>query len=101
MRLILVPKLRVIKKYLNKYFNKGFIRPNTLLVAAPILLVRKPRGGIRIYVNYYKLNNIIVKNKYLILLIRETLNLLSRVKYYTKLNITTAFNQLRIVPGNE
>jgi len=101
MRLILVPKLRVIKKYLNKYFNKGFIRPNTLLVAAPILLVRKPRGGIRIYVNYYKLNNITIKNRYPIPLIRKTLDLLSRIKYYIKLNITVIFNQLRIIPGNK
>ena len=39
-------KLLVIKKYINKHFNKGFIYFNILLVAAPILLGKKLRGGI-------------------------------------------------------
>ena len=101
MKPILVPKLCVIRKYLDKYLNKSFIRPSTLLVAASVLLTRKPGGGIKIYVNYCRLNNIIVKNRYPILLIRKTLDLLSRVKYYTKLDITVTFNWLRIVPGDE
>jgi len=44
--LILKDKLLVIKKYINKHLNKGFIRPSILLVAAPILLTKKLKGGI-------------------------------------------------------
>jgi len=44
--LMLKDKLLVIKKYINKHLNKGFIRPSILLVAAPILLTKKLRGGI-------------------------------------------------------
>jgi len=44
--LTLKDELLVIKKYINKYLNKGFIRPSILLVAAPILLTKKPGGGI-------------------------------------------------------
>ena len=36
----------VIKKYINKYLNKGFIYPNISLAATPILLTKKLRGGI-------------------------------------------------------
>jgi len=39
--LILKDKLLVIKKYINEHLNKGFICPNILLVAAPILLTKK------------------------------------------------------------
>ena len=39
-------KLLVVKKYINKHLNKGFIRPSISLAAAPILLVKKPGGGI-------------------------------------------------------
>jgi len=60
--LILKDKLLVIKKYINKHLNKGFIYPSILLVAAPILLAKKLRGSIRFYVNYKKLNAIIIKN---------------------------------------
>jgi hypothetical protein len=44
--LIFKDKLLVIKKYINKHFNKGFIRPSISLVAAPILLLKKLGGGI-------------------------------------------------------
>ena len=39
-------KLLVVKKYINKYFNKGFICPSISLTAVPILLAKKPEGGI-------------------------------------------------------
>jgi len=96
-----VPELRVIRKYLDEHLNKGFIRPSTSSAAAPVLLARKPGGGIRICVDYRGLNNVTVKNRYPIPLIRETLDMLSRAKYYTKLDITAAFNRLRIAPGDE
>ena len=55
-------KLLVIKKYINKYLNKGFIHPNIFLAAAPILLIKKLEGGIQFCVNYRGLNTIIIKN---------------------------------------
>jgi len=39
-------KLLVIKKYINKYLNKGFLSFSLLPIAAPIFLTKKPRGGI-------------------------------------------------------
>ena len=39
-------KLLVIKKYINKYLNKGFICLSISLVTAPIFLTKKPGGGI-------------------------------------------------------
>ena len=39
-------KLLVIKKYINEYFNKGFIYPNIFLAAAPIFLAKKLGEGI-------------------------------------------------------
>ena len=60
--LISKDKLLVIKKYINEYFDKGFIHPNIFLAAAPILLTKKPRRGIQFCVNYRGLNTIIIKN---------------------------------------
>ena len=39
-------KLLVIKKYINKYFNKEFIYPSIFLTAAFILLIKKLKRGI-------------------------------------------------------
>ena len=44
--LIFKDKLLVIKKYINKYFNKGFIYPSIFLAAIFILLIKKLGGGI-------------------------------------------------------
>jgi hypothetical protein len=55
-------KLLVVKKYINKHFNKGFIRFSISLVATPIFLTKKPGGDIQFYINYKGLNTIIIKN---------------------------------------
>ena len=70
-------KLLVVKKYINKHFNKGFIYFSISLIAAPIFFVKKPGGGIQFYINYKGLNTIIIKNQYPILLIYKTFKRLS------------------------
>ena len=45
-QLILKDEILVVKKYINKHLNKGFIYLNISLVAAPILLIKKLKGGI-------------------------------------------------------
>ena len=55
-------KLLIIKKYINEHFNKGFIYPSISLAAAPILFAKKLGGGIQFYINYRRLNTIIIKN---------------------------------------
>jgi hypothetical protein len=39
-------KLLIVKKYINKHLNKGFICPSISLIAAPIFLAKKLGGGI-------------------------------------------------------
>ena len=91
-------ELEVVKKYLDEHLTKGFIRPSTSSAAAPLLLAKKPGGGIRVCVDYRGLNAVMAKNRYPIPLIRE---LLCGAKYYTKLDVIAAFNRLRIVEGDE
>ena len=55
-------KLLVVKKYINKHLDKGFIYFSIFLTAAPILLTKKLGGGIRFCINYRGLNAIIIKN---------------------------------------
>lgn len=93
--------LEVVKKYLDDHLQKRFIRPSTSSAAAPILLAKKPGGGIRVCVNYRGLNALTAKNRYPIPLIRETLDALCHAKYYTKLDVIAAFNRLRMAEGEE
>ena len=95
------PKLKQIKKYLNEHLKKGFIVPSQASFASLILFAEKSNGGLRFYVDYRRLNQIIKRNRYLISLIDEVLIRIQGYKYMTRLNIIAAFNKLRIHPNSE
>ena len=66
-----------------------------------MLFIKKSGGSLRFYVDYRSLNAVTIKNRYPLPLILETLNRLSRAKIFTKLDIISAFNRLRIREGDE
>jgi len=70
---MLAKELEVVKKYLTKNLDKGFINPSQAPFVAPILFVKKPDGSLRFCINYRKLNLLIKKDRYLLPLIDETL----------------------------
>jgi hypothetical protein len=55
----------------------------------------------RLRVNYRSLNKITVKNYYLILLVSEMLDCLSKAKIYSKLNLRDTYYRLRIREEDE
>ena len=62
-------ELEVLRKYIDENLAKEYIRPSKSLVRFPILFVLKKNGKLRICVNYQKLNNITIKNRYTLPLI--------------------------------
>ena len=60
------------------------------------MFVKKLRGSIRLCIDYCKLNTITKKDRYLILLIKETIARIVGYKIITKLDIQKAFNRIRI-----
>jgi len=89
-------KLLVLRKTLTKYLGKGFIQVSNSLAAAPVLFVRKPGSGLRFCVNYYSLNRITQKDRYPLPLIYKTLQSIRKAKWFTKLDVITAFYKIRI-----
>ena len=86
-------ELLVLRKTLNELLDKGFIRVNNSLIKTPVLFIKK-KGGLQFYMDYRGLNNITRKNKYPLPLIKETLSGISKVRYFTKLNITAVFYKI-------
>jgi hypothetical protein len=89
-------ELLVLKKYLEKNLFKGFIRPSKFSAASPVIFIKKPSGGLRLYIDYKSLNRIIIKNRYPIPLVHKILNRIIYTRFFTKLNIITVFNKMRI-----
>ena len=55
-------ELLVLRKTLIKLLGKEFIRVSNSPAAAPVLIIKKPRGGVRFYINYQALNSITKKD---------------------------------------
>lgn len=91
----------VVKAYIEEMLGKDFIRPSHSNFAAPVLIVKKPDGGLRVCVDYRALNAVTIKNRNAPPLIRETLARLCAAKVYTKFDIIAAFNEIRVRPGDE
>ena len=94
-------ELAVLKKYLEENLEKGFIKPSTSPASSPVLFVKKPSGGLRFCVDYRALNEITIKNRYPIPRINETLTLIGKSMFFTKLDVISAFHRMRIAPGHE
>ena len=91
----------MVKEYIDDILKKGYIRPSTSLYAAPVLIVKKLDGEIRIYVNYRTLNALTIRNRNTPPLIKDTLAKLYTVKVYSKFDIIAAFNEIRVKEGYE
>ena len=94
-------ELQVLQKYLKDYLSKGFIHVSSSSATFSVIFIKKPGGELCLCVNYCGLNNLTVKNQYLLPLIWETLNLIASSVIFTKLDIIAAFNKLRMTEGEE
>ena len=86
---------------MNEHLKKEFIISSYISFASLVLFTKKPNKKLRFCVDYRKLNAIIKRNRYFILLIDEVLTRIQSCKYLTRLNIITAFNKLRMHSNNE
>ena len=94
-------ELLVLRKTLTELLDKGFIRVSKSPAAAPVLFVRKPGGGLRFCCGYRVLNKITRKDRYPLPLIQETLNRISKARWFTKLDVIAAFHKIRVAEGDE
>ncbi len=89
-------KLQKIKKYLEENLKKKFITLSKALFTSSILFIEKKDDSLRFCMNYWKLNALIKRDNYSILLIDKVLAWIQDSKYLTQLNIIIAFNKLCI-----
>lgn len=83
----LVEELEAARIYIEENLYCGFIVLSSSPFISPILMVRKPGGGLWFCVDYRKLNAVTKKDGYPIPLIDEILEQLAKAKQFTKLDI--------------
>ncbi|KAG5719203.1 hypothetical protein E4T56_gene11782 [Termitomyces sp. T112] len=76
-------ELRALKEYLDDMLGKGFIHPSISVAGTP------------------GLNKVTKKNQYPLPLIRDLVDHLRSAKIYTKIDLRSSYNNIRIAPGHE
>ncbi|KAI2657950.1 Transposon Tf2-11 polyprotein [Labeo rohita] len=95
-----IPERQVMKDYIAKALNQGFIRPSTS-PAASSFFVGKKDGGLRPCNDYRQLNSQIIQQPYPLPLVPAALEELCGAQVFTKLDLRSAYNLVRIREGDE
>ena len=67
----------------------------------PILFIPKAEGIMRLCVDYRRLNKIIIKNQYPLLLVSKLFNRLGYIKIFTKLDFCDVYYRIYIKKGDK
>ena len=94
-------ELEMLKTYIETNLTNSFIRLSKSPAKAPILFDWKSNGSLHLCVDYWGLNNITMKSRYLLPLIGESLVQLGQAKQFTHLDLTNAYYWMRICKGDK
>ena len=94
-------ELETFKTYIKTNKANSVILPSKYPAATPILFDKKPDRSHCLYIDYWSLNNITIKNRYPLLLFGESFDCLARAKRFTHLDLTSAYYRMRIKEGGK
>ncbi|KAL0153008.1 hypothetical protein M9458_051687, partial [Cirrhinus mrigala] len=95
------PETLAMETYIEEALASGYIRPSTSPAAAGFFFVEKRDGGLRPCIDYRGLNNVTVKYRYPLPLVPSALEQLREARIYSKLDLRSAYNLIRIREGDE
>ncbi|GKA00288.1 putative reverse transcriptase domain-containing protein [Tanacetum coccineum] len=89
-------EMQELSTQLQELSDKGFIRPSSSPWGAPVLFVKKKDGSFRMCIDYYELNKLTVKNRYLLPRIDDLFDQLQGSRVYSKIDLRSGYHQLRV-----
>jgi hypothetical protein len=97
---ISVEELKELKKQLTELQEVGYIRPSSSPWGAPVLFVQKKDGSQRMCVDYRSLNDVTVKNKYLLPRIEDLFDQMRGARVFSKIDLRSGYHQMMIRPSD-
>ncbi|GFX36178.1 retrovirus-related Pol polyprotein from transposon 297 [Trichonephila clavipes] len=80
-----------VNKQIEECLNEGIIRPSSSEYASPIVMVKKKDGSSRMCIDYRKLNQKFVIDKFPLPIIEDVLDTLQEAKVYSTLDLRNGF----------
>ncbi len=94
-------EVEALNTQISEDLQRGFIRKSRSAAASPVLFVCKKDGSLRMCIDYRKLNEITVKNRYPLPNMLALLERFNGAKIFTKLDLRNAYHLVRIKEGDE
>ena len=73
-------KIKMMQKYIKKNLIKNYIHSLIFLIRFSVFFVFKSYKNLKLYIDYKKLNVIIIKNYYTLFLIQKMQNQIKKIK---------------------
>lgn len=86
----------VLRKEIDKMLNENIIEPCTSPWAAPVVMVPKPNGDVRVCIDYRRLNAVTVPDAYPIPRIDDLLHAAKPTRYMTTLDLKAGYWQIKV-----
>ncbi|KAK3505976.1 hypothetical protein QTP70_002185 [Hemibagrus guttatus] len=96
-----LPESKAMEEYIESSLAADHIRPSTSPAAAGFFFVGKKDGGLRPCIDYRGLNAITIQYPYPLPLVPAALEQLRGARVFTKLDLCSAYNLVRIRKGDE
>lgn len=78
------------------FLHNGFIQPSISTWGSLILFVKKKNGYLKIYVDYWQSNNLIIKNRYPFPRINDLFHQFQGTSYFSKIYLRLRYHKLRV-----
>lgn len=96
-----IPEQRAMEEYVAEALQQEFIRPSISPAASSFFFVAKKDGGLRPCIDYRHLNSQTIKFRYPLPLVPAALEQLRGARLFSKLDLRSAYNLIRIRHGDE
>ena len=84
------------QKQLEDLLDKKFVRPSVSPWRAPVLLVKKKDGSMRLCIDYRQLNKVTIKNRYSLLRIDDLMDQLVGARVFSKIDLRSGYHQIKV-----
>jgi len=90
------PEKQEVDKQLKEWLDDGIIRPSNSDYASTVVLIKKKNGDTKICIDFRKLNQKIIKDRYPLPLIEDQLDRLQGAKIFSTLDLKNGFFHVEV-----